>query len=186
MITGEIGTACAKSFSRLRFEGLEAFADTYVLEEDRLKMLSLFGSRVSVRAIWSALLSGEGISLDEAAVRINPDESWRVAQRILPSGVLQAVCFPNLVDLTQLRNRFLVLGETKGDAENRFFLYLDRVSETPIKRDWNGWILDQALLDRRAVWLKTLGLDALSYEHDESWLERLITGFLSGKKQLEV
>ena len=186
MKSGGIKVEKIRSFSKVCFEGLEAYADTYAMEGCVLKLLSLFGSRVSVRAVWSALFSGASVELDGKQTIINIDDSWKVSQKILPSGVLQAVCFCKLLDLNRVQNEFLVLGETKEDVSERVYLYFDRVAETPISREWCGWILERALLAQKASWLESLNLSALIYRHDEQWLENLITESLSVRKKVAV
>lgn len=186
MSANEITTEQVRTFSKVSFEGLEAYADAYAIEGGTFKFLSLFGSRVSVRAVWSALLSGALVSLDDEPLRMESKDSWQVFQRILPSGALHAVCYPKLADLSRVQNEFIVLGETKEAMPERFYLYLDRVSETPISPKWSEWIFAWALESEKAVWLKTLHLSAVAYRHDEQWLENLITGFLSKRNELEV
>ncbi len=186
MSVSEITTEQVKTFSKVSFEGLEAYADAYAIEGDNFKFLSLFGSRVSVRAIWSALFSGASVVLEDEALRMENKDSWQVFQRILPSGALHAVCYPKLADLARIQNEFIVLGETREALPERFYLYLDRVSETPISPEWSEWIFAWALETGKAVWLKTLHLSAIAYRHDEPWLENLITGFLAKRNKLEV
>jgi len=181
-----IAASEVKTFSKVSFEGLESYADAYAIEGDSFKFLSLFGSRVSVRAIWSALFSGAFVSLDGEPLRMESEDLWQVFQRILPSGALHAVCYPRLTDLARIQNEFIVLGETRDEIRDRFFLYLDRVSETPISLEWSEWMLASALEAGKAVWLKTLHLSAVRYLHDEPWLENLITGYLAKRKKLEV
>jgi len=186
MSASGIAASEIKTFSKVSFEGLEAYADAYAIEGDNFKFLSLFGSRVSVRAIWSALFSGAFVSLDDEPLRMEKEDSWQVFQRILPSGVLHAVCYPRLADLARIQNEFVVLGETRDEITKRFYLYLDRISETPVSPEWSEWILAEALETEKAVWLKALHLSAIAYRHDEPWLENLITGFLAKRKKLEV
>ena len=174
------------TFSKISFEGLEAYADAYALKGECFKFLSLFGSRVSVRAVLSALFSGAVVTLDDAPCRMEKADSWQVFQRVLPSGTLHALCYPKLLDLARIENEFVVLGETKAKVSDRFFLYLDRVSETPVKGEWSKWILEEALDAQKAVWLKTLHLSAIAYRHEEEWLENLITGRLARGSKLEV
>jgi len=166
------------NFSTVQFEGLQAFTDAYAVSEDSFAFLSLFGSRVSVRAIWSALFTGSRVSLEDESLRLYPKGEWRVLQKLTPSGALHAVCFPDLIEIGKARDEFLVFGLTREDVEKRFFLYLDRISETPISREWGTWILRSAVSDGLAEWLKSLHLFALRYRHDESWLEDLVTGQL--------
>lgn len=186
MSASEIITEQVRTFSKVSFEGLEAYTDAYAIEGDSFKFLSLFGSRVSVRAIWSALLSGALAILDDTPCHMESADSWQVFQRILPSGALHAVCYPKLTDLAKIQNEFIVLGETKDEITKRFYLYLDRISETPVSPDWSEWIFAWALETRKAVWLKALYLSAVAYRHDERWLEDLITGFLAKRSKLEV
>lgn len=186
MSAGEITTDEVETFSKVSFEGLEAYTDAYAIREGSFKFLSLFGSRVSVRAIWSALFSGASVVLEDTPCRMESGDSWQVFQRILPSGALHAVLYPKLVDLARVQNEFVVLGETKGAISGRFYLYLDRVSETPISPEWSEWILAQALETGKAVWLKTLHLRAVAYRHEEPWLENLITGFLANHGKVTV
>ncbi len=186
MQTIEIEIKKETDFSLVRFEGLSAYTDIYVAREDTLMLLSLFGSRVSVRAIWSALFSGSPVSVENESLRIDGKESWQVFQKITPSGFLHAVCFPKLIDLTRIQSQFVVLGETREDIETRFYLYLDRVSETPIRREWSAWIFKKALCDEKAKWLKSLNLFAVQYRHEELWLENQVTEFLKIKKQIAV
>lgn len=181
-----IAPSAVRTFARVSFEGLEAYTDAYAIEEDSFKFLSLFGSRVSVRAIWSALLSGTEVLLDGAPSRMEKEDSWQVFQRILPSGALHAVCFSRLTDLTRVQNEFVVLGRTKDEVTNRFYLYLDKVSETPVSPEWSERILNEALGVRKALRLKALYLSAVSYRHEEAWLQDFITGFLTKRKKLEV
>ena len=186
MSASEITTEQVRTFSKVSFEGLEAYADAYAIREDSFKFLSLFGSRVSVRAIWSALFSEAFITLDDTPCRMEKEDSWQVFQRILPSGALHAVCYPRLADLARIQNEFIVLGRTRDEITKRFYLYLDRISETPVSPEWSEWILASALEREKAVWLKTLHLSAVRYLHDEPWLENLITGHLAKRKKLEV
>jgi hypothetical protein len=181
-----IAASEVRTFSKVSFEGLEAYTDAYAIEGDSFKFLSLFGSRVSVRAIWSALLSGAPVSLDDSPCRMDGADSWQVFQRILPSGALHAVCYPCLADLAKIQNEFIVLGETKDEITKRFYLYLDRISETPVSPEWSEWILAEALDTGKAAWLKGLHFSAVAYRHDEPWLENLITGYLAKRKKLEV
>ena len=174
------------AFARISFEGLEAYADAYAVEGGSFKFLSLFGSGVSVRAVWSALLSGASVSLDGEPRGMEKEDSWQVFQRILPSGVLHAVLYPKLADLARIQNEFIVLGRTRDEITKRFFLYLDRVSEVPVSHEWSEWILREALETGKAAWLKTLHLLAVSYRHDEAWLENLVTGVLAKRSKLEV
>jgi hypothetical protein len=139
-----------------------------------------------VRAIWSALFTGSRVSLGDESLRLYPKGEWRVLQKLTPTGALHAVCFPDLLEIGKTRDEFLVLGVTREDAQKRFFLYLDRISETPISREWGAWILRSALEDGLADWLKSLHLFALRYRHDESWLEELITGHLKKKNRVTV
>ena len=186
MSAGEITQDRVRTFSKVSFEGLEAYADAYAVEGECFKFLSLFGSRVSVRAIWSALFSGAVVALDDTPCRMEKGDSWQVFQRVLPSGALHALCYPKLLDLARIEKDFVVLGETKPEVSERFLLYLNRVSETPVKREWSAWILKEALETEKAVWLKTLHVSAVSYRHEEAWLENLITGNLARRKELEV
>lgn len=175
-----------QTFSRVCFDGLEAYADAFAVREDRIAFLSLFGSRVSVRALWSALLNGSGVFLDDKPFCLEGMDSWQVFQRILPSGALHAVLCSGLVDLARIQNEFVVLGGTQEQVAERFYLYLDRVSEIPVSPEWSGWIFAEAIRTGQAVWLRTLHLSAVMYRHDEPWLESLITGFLARKGRIEV
>lgn len=174
------------TFARISFEGLEVYADAYAVQADSFKFLSLFGSRVSVRAVWSALLSGAVVALDGEPHRMEKEDSWKVFQRILPSGALHAVLYPKLADLARIQNEFIVLGRAREEIEKRFYLYLDRVSEIPVSHEWSEWILKETFDAGKAAWLKTLHLLAVSYRHDEAWLENLITGVLAKRSKLEV
>ncbi len=174
------------NFSTLQFDGLHAYADAYAIEGDCLMFLSLFGPRVSVRALWSALLTGSSVKFGEEALKLYPKGEWRVLQKLTPSGVLNAVCFPDCLEIGKVRDEFLVLGVTREDIEKRFFLYLDRISETPVSREWGAWILKSALAEGLAEWLKSLHLFALRYRRDEAWLEDLITGHLKRKNKVTV
>ncbi len=165
-------------FLTLQFEGLSAFTDAYAIEGERLMFVSLFGSRVSVRAIWSALLSGSVVSLGECSVALDTRHKWHVLQRLTPSGILHAACFPESLEIGKAKDEFLVLGTSETDIESRFHLYLDRVSETPITKDWGRSIFKRALEDKKAEWLQGLNLFAVTYRHDESWLEDLVVGLV--------
>ena len=173
------------TISKVSFQGLDAFIDTYAAQENTFKFLSLFGSRVSVRAIWSALFSGAPVLVDGQEFCVEVKDSWQVFQRLMPSGILHAVCFPKLIDLARVQNEFVVLGYTREDIENRFFLYLDRVSESPIKQEWGNWIFKKALVDEKAAWFKSLNMFAARYQHDERWLENLV-GELVRKRKITV
>ena len=119
-------------FSTLQFEGLNAFVDSYAVAGEALMFLSLFGSRVSVRAIWSALLSGNSVSLGTDLVKLDKNRKWHVLQKLTPSGVLHAACFPECLEIGKAKDEFLIIGLTHEEMERRFYLYLDRISETPI------------------------------------------------------
>jgi len=173
-------------FSLIRFEGLTAFTDIYVIQEEALMFLSLFGSRVSVRAIWSALLESASVSLGNETLKLDSKAKWHVLQKLTPSGVLHAICLPDLLEIAKVRDEFLVLGTTREEMEWRFFLYLDRISETPISPEWCSWIFKKALCDEKAKWLKATNIFAVQYRHDETWLEGQITNFLKRKMKIAV
>lgn len=186
MKTAESEFKTESEFSAVQFEGLNAFTDAYAVEGETLMFLSLFGSRVSVRAIWSALLAGNCVSLANAPLKLDTKGKWHVLQKLTPSGVLHAACFPECLEIGKTKDEFLVLGVSQDDIERRFFLYLDRISVTPISREWGSWILKKALVDGLAEWLKSLNLFALRYRHKEVWLEDLITGHLKKQNKIAV
>ncbi len=171
-------------FSLVEFEGLNAFTDSYAVQADTFMFLSLFGSRVSVRAVWSALLAGAGVSLENEILKLDSKGKWHILQKLMPSGVLHAACFPEFLEVGKTQGEFLVLGTSQQDIEQRFLFYLDRISETPISQEWGSWIFKRSLSDGLAEWLKTLNVLALRYRHNEVWLEDLITGYL--KKRIKV
>jgi hypothetical protein len=176
----------SEEFSSVQFEGLNAFTDTYAVEGETLMFLSLFGSRVSVRAIWSALLAGNCVNLGNGTLKLDTKVKWRVLQKLTPSGVLHAVCLPECLEIGKAQDGFLVLGQTQEDIERRFFLYLDRLSVTPISREWGSWILRKALAEGFAEWLKSQNIFALRYRHKEAWLEDLITSSLKKRHKIAV
>lgn len=184
MKTEAIEFKTESGFSTLQFEGLNAFTDSYALEGETFMFLSLFGSRVSVRAIWSALLAGNRVSLGNDLLTLDTKKKWHVLQKLTPSGVLHAACFPECLEIGKVKDEFLMLGFTREEMERRFLLYLDRICETPISREWGNWIFKSAFTDGQAEWLKSLNLFALRYRHKEAWLEDLITSRL--KKRIKI
>lgn len=175
-----------KEFVKVSYQGIEAYSDTYAVENGVFKLLSLFGERVSVRAMWSTLFSGASVEVDGTKTSLNLEDSWKVSQKVLPSGSLQAVCFCKLLDLNRVQDEFLVIGENETEVGERMHLYLDRVSETPLYPEWCKWILDQAIYQGKARWLDSLNLSALIYRHDEKWLEGLVVDFLRSEKAVAV
>lgn len=173
-------------FSTLQFEGLNAFTDSYAVEGETLMFLSLFGSRVSVRAIWSALLAGNSVGLGNDLMKLDMNRKWHILQKITPSGVLHAACFPECLELVKAKDEFLIIGQTEEEIERRFLLYLDRICETPISYEWGSWIFNKAFTDGLAEWLKSLNLFVLRYRHKEVWLQELITGHLRKRTKIAV
>ena len=175
-----------KTVHKITRGGLEAYAEAYAAKYGDLKFLSFFGNRVSVRAIWSALLDGVTIDIEKEEFRLDTRDSWQILQKILPSGILQAVCIPKALELEKIKDGFIVLGRDEPDMQNRFYIYLDRIAQTPIRKEWNEYIFECALRDDLASRLDAFGIVALDYSHDEAWLEELITDFVRCENKVAV
>jgi hypothetical protein len=148
-----------KQPQEMSFGGLTVFADAYVLNGSELMFLSIFGNKTSVRGIWSSLMAGKWIEhAHTGAVHVNPDHKWRVHAKVLPSKIAHAILIPQQLNLKQINNEFLFIAGEGG--MDRFFLYLNRASKVPLKREWSKWLFNKAKAEEMLTELTCLNLEA--------------------------
>jgi len=132
-----------KKVEKVAYGGLEAYTDAYALYESEIMFLSLFGNKTAVRGIWSSLVSGRWIDLlRETGEQIfaQGDNQWRICFKNLPSGIAQAMLIPQQLNLKRVKDEFVVIGHSEERLKESFFLYLNKVSKIPLKKEWTDWL----------------------------------------------
>ena len=167
-----------KKIEKVAYGGLEAYTDAYALYESEIMFLSLFGNKTAVRGIWSSLVSGRWIDLlresgDQIFAR--GDNQWRICFKNLPSGIAQAMLIPRQLNLKRVKDEFVVIGHSGKRLRESFFLYLNKVSRIPLKKEWTDWLFRQAGREDMLTELTTLNLTALYYQGSDDWLANVVT-----------
>ena len=168
---------------KISYGGLEVFADAYALDGDQVMFMSMFGNKTAVKGVWSSFLSNRWVDLFadvERVVSLDRDNKWRVYAKVLPSGIAHAMLIPQQLCFKRLRQDFLMIGYSEQDIRQRFFLYLNKASKIPLKKEWSDWVFTKAKTDAVLVKLTSFNIVAFYYHGDDDWLCELIT---SGIKQ---
>lgn len=163
-----------KQTEKMGFGGLMVYSDAYALKESEIMFLSIFGNKTAVRGIWSALMAGKWIEhAGKGSLHVRQENKWRVHAKILPSKLAQAILIPQQLHLKHINGDFLFIRK-EGDTE-RFFLYLNRASKVPLKKEWTGWLFRKALEDQMLTQLICLNLEAYYYQGYDDWLAEIVS-----------
>jgi len=163
-----------KQTERIGFGGLIVYTDAYALNESEIMFLSIFGNKTAVRGIWSSLMAGKWIEhAGKGNLHVRQENKWRVHAKVLPSKIAQAILIPQQLHLKQINGDFLFISQ-EGDRD-RFFLYLNRASKVPLKKEWTSWIFRKALESEMLTQLTCLNLDAYYYQGNDDWLAEIVS-----------
>ena len=158
---------------KIAYGGLEAYTDAYALYENEVMFMSMFGNKTAVKGLWASLMSGKWIELFtkiERQIFAREENKWRIYMKNLASGITHAILIPQQAHLKRVKDEFVVIGFSEEKIRENFYLYLNKVSKTPLKKEWTDWLFLKAGRDYRLQELKTLNIMAYLYEGDDEWL----------------
>ena len=171
---------------KIAYGGLEAYTDAYALYENEVMFMSMFGNKTAVKGLWASLMSGKWIELFtkiERQIFAREENKWRIYAKSLTSGIAHAILIPQQVHLKRVKDEFVVIGFSEEKIMESFYLYLNKVSKIPLKKEWTDWIFLKAGRDYRLQELKTLNIMAYFYEGEDEWLEDVVKTGIK-KKQI--
>lgn len=166
-----------KKTEKIAYGGLEAYTDAYALYENEIMFMSMFGNKTTVKGLWASLMSGKWIDLFtkiERTIFAKEENKWRVYMKSLASGIAHAILIPQQVHLKRVKEEFVIIGFTEERIRESFFLYLNKVSKIPLKKEWSDWLFLKAGRDYRLTELASLNVMAYLYEGDDEWLEDVV------------
>ncbi|MCK5612329.1 hypothetical protein KAR91_61220 [Candidatus Pacearchaeota archaeon] len=165
-----------KKVEKISYSGLEVYTDAYALKDCDIMFLSIFGNKTAVKGIWSALLIGRWIDLFtdyEREIHVNQDNKWRIYTKVLPSKIAQAILIPKQLCIKRMQEDFAFIA--KENPEESFFLFLNKASKIPLKKEWACWLFEKALQKEMLIELTSLNIKAFYYEGNDEWLCQAVT-----------
>lgn len=130
----------------LKASGFRCSVEEAVFSSNRegyAHVLSLVGTRESVKAIWARLMKGEAAYLyagsETRVVRMNSWEGGKLLTERLPSGAFHGL----LLSQALLRGEVLVC-EKEEDLPGRSYNILAQKLRLPLHEAWQGWLWDHA------------------------------------------
>lgn len=169
----------------IRNGGISCWSDLYRVDSG-VVVISLFGPRNSVRAIWarmSAKRSYEQIDTDVGltGISLNSERSYVTMQTPLSRGDLHLVVL-DLQATNQgsfFKDHFYLVGD---DAPETFFNKLNSRCRVPFRAEWAGYLWAQANERGDIYALRGYGAEAYYVPTDtDTWSEIVKAGIESGE-----
>jgi len=173
-----------KKVEKIAYGGLEAYTDAYALLDNRIMFMSMFGNKTAVKGVWSSLIAGKLIDLfteRERGICVEVRNKWRIYSKSLPSGIAQAILIPQQIHLKRVEDDFVIIGTSKQRVKESYFLYLNKASKTPLKKEWKDWLFRKSIEDCTLTELDTLNITAFYYEGSDDWLSEIVTSGIKEK-----
>ncbi|MEK6921892.1 MAG: hypothetical protein AABX82_08435 [Nanoarchaeota archaeon] len=169
---------------KIAYGGLEVYTDAYALYENEVMFMSMFGNKTAVKGLWSSLMLGKWIDLFtkvERNIFAKEENKWRIYMKSLASGIAHAILIPQQIHLKRVKDEFVIIGFSEEKIRESFFLYLNKVSKIPLKKEWADWLFLKAGREDMLKELTTLNITAFYYQGNDDWLSEIVTSGIKGK-----
>lgn len=139
------------------------YTDGYVLRDEEVYLISLFGTPTRVNAVKAAILQGNTLEAMPCWSRDWQQRRWfrkhrqfTVLNRKLAPQVAHSLLYaPPLLNPEDSSNEKVFFGTSLEEIHRKFFYAAQKYYATPLMEEWTGWLWEE---------MEVLSLTALGFE----------------------